>query len=66
MPIPLRQGSLIGVISYTDSSTSKKCEINVRETFWRKNVYPTVQDMFTYLNKQGYIHVDNPKWTSIM
>lgn len=66
MSIPLRKPSLIGIISYTDSSTSKKCEINVRETFWRGEPYPTNNDMSKYLIRNGYRNCTDLKWTSVM
>jgi len=61
-----KQSSKIGIIKYAESHTGQKKEVEVTQCFWSNSIYPTSIDMYNYLIKNGYTHITDLKWISVM
>lgn len=59
--------SLIGVASFTETSTGLKREVKVYHQFWNKHAYiPNTTEIYEFLYSEGHRHIAQPKFTWVM
>ena len=52
-----KQTSRVGIITYIESTTFSKKEVEVNKVFWRNSYEPSTGEILAYLKDNGYTHV---------
>lgn len=65
--IDLTKPSLIGIVSFREVNTGLSKEIRVYQQFWNKHSYiPNSQEVYNFVQSQGYNDISNPRFTWVM